>query len=81
MVCVAMGITVKRFMELYDETLDDLQVQILIHTIQSEVKSKIWTLELVYCVHDGKKKDSFGHDIVSYGRRYNKLKRQDTDTP
>ena len=55
MVCVAMGITVKSFMELCDETLDDLQVQTLIQTIQSEVKSKIWSLELVYCVHNGEK--------------------------
>ena len=30
---------------------------------------------LVHCVHDGKKKDSFGYGIVSYGRRYNKLKK------
>ena len=29
----------------------------------------------MYCVHDGKKKYSFGHGIVSYGRRYNKLKK------
>ena len=41
MVCVAMGITVKRFMDFCDETLDDLQVQTLIQTIQSEIKSKI----------------------------------------
>ena len=29
----------------------------------------------MYCVHDGKKKDTSGHGIVSYGRRYNKLKK------
>ena len=65
--CVAMGISVKSFMELCDETLNDLQVRTLIHAIQSEVKSKIWSLEMVYCVHDGKKEDSFGHGIVLYG--------------
>ena len=29
----------------------------------------------MYCVHDGKKKDDFWHGIVSYERRYNKLKK------
>ena len=70
-----MEITVKSFMELCNETLDELQVRTPIQTIQSEVKSKSWSLELVYCVHDGKKKDGFGHGIVSYRRRYNKLKK------
>ena len=78
MVCVATGISVKSSMEFCDETLDDLQVRTLIQTIQNEVKSKIWSLELVYCVHDGKKKYSFGHGIVSYGRRYNKLENHPT---
>ena len=63
MVCVAMGISVKSFMELCDESLDDLQVRTLIQIIQTEAKAKIWSLELVYCVYGGKKKDSFRHGI------------------
>ena len=70
-----MGISVKNFMDLFDETLNDLQVQTLIHNIQIDVKAKIWSLEMQYNVHDGKKKDSNGHGIVSYGRRFNKLKK------
>ena len=62
-----MGISVKSFMELCDETLNDLQVRTLIHNIQNDVKAKIWSLEMVYDVHDGKKKDTNGHGIVSYG--------------
>ena len=29
----------------------------------------------MHCVHNRKKKDSFGRGIASYGRRYNKLKK------
>ena len=67
MVCFATGITSKNFIDLCDKTLDEMQLQTLVQTIQSEVKSKIWSLELQHYVHDGKKKDGYGHGIVLYG--------------
>ena len=64
MVCIAMGTASKSFIDLCNETLDEIQLQTLVQSIQSKVKSKIWSLELEYCVHDGKKKHGFGHGIV-----------------
>ena len=75
MFCVAMGISSPHFIQLCDETLNDLQVRTLIHDIETDVKMKMWSLELQYNVHDGKKKDTNGHGINGYGRRFNTLKK------
>ena len=73
--CVAMGISNTHFMELCDDTLTDLEVRTLVHHIETNVKAKVWSLEMQYNVHNGKKKDTNGHGISLYGRRFNKLKK------
>ena len=75
MFCGAVGISSTHFMELCDGTLTDLEVRTLVHNIKTDVKAKIWSLEMQYNVHDGKKKDTNGHGINAYGRRFNNLKK------
>ena len=75
MFCVAMGISNANFMKLCDSTLTDVEVRTLVHHIEMDVKAKVWSLEMEYNVHDGKKRDTNGHGISSYGRRYNNLKK------
>ena len=46
MVCVAMGISNKIFMYLYDESLEEMELRTVAWIIESEVKDNMWNLEL-----------------------------------
>lgn len=52
MVCVAMGITNKRFMDLCDESLEKRELKTVASTIEFEVKANIRSLELMYGIRD-----------------------------
>ena len=69
-----LGITIKQFVELCDETLDEKAVRVLVSEIGEEVKAKMGSLEVVYLIRDKDKKDASGHGVSAYGRRFKVLK-------
>ena len=74
MTCLAMGITVKQFVELCGETLDKKAVRVLVMEIGGEIKAKMGSLEVVYMIRNKGKKDGSGHGVSTYGRRFKILK-------
>ena len=73
MICLAMGITIRQFRELCDETLDEKALRVLVSEIGDKVKAKKGSLEVVYMIRDKDKKDASGHGVSAYGRRLKTL--------